>query len=96
MVSRSFYSDTMPRMHSSDTSSDAHAAQVAVYKRLGPEKRVALAFQMSEEARSISAGGIGDRHPEYSEADIRWALFRLIHGDELFQRAWPNAPLLKP
>jgi len=83
-------------MQPRDTSSEAHAAQLEVYRELGPDGRVALAFQMSEEARQISAGGIRDRHPEYSDDEIRWALFRLIHGDVLFRRAWPYAPVLEP
>jgi hypothetical protein len=83
-------------MPPTDTSPEAHAAQLEVYRRLGPEGRVALAFQMSEAARLISAGGIGDRHPEYSDEEVRWALFRLIHGDDLFGKAWPDAPLLEP
>ncbi len=86
----------MACMLHSDTSAEANAAQLAAYRRMGPEKRVALAFQMSEQARQTTAGGIGDRHPEYSDDDIRWALFRLIHGDELFRKAWPDAPILEP
>ena len=86
----------MARMHSMDTSPEAHAAQMEVDRRLGPERRLELALRMSGAARLTTAAGIRDRHPEYSEADVRWALFRLIHGDDLFRRAWPNAPLLAP
>jgi len=32
----------------------------------------------------------------YDDVSARWALFRLLVGDELFQKAWPHAPLLAP
>ena len=83
-------------MASIDTSPEAHAVQIEVYRRLGPEGRVELAIEMSDEARRTAASGIRDRHPEYSEGQIRWALFRLILGDVLFRGAWPDAPLLAP
>ncbi len=86
----------MAGMRSMDTSPEAHAAQLEVYRRLGPEGRLELALRMSEAVRLTSAAGIRDRHPEYSEAEVRWALFRLIHGDDLFRKAWPDAPLLAP
>jgi hypothetical protein len=59
-----------------------------------PAARVELAVKMSEDARAIASAGIAARHPEYTPADIRYALLRLLYGDDLFQRAWPNAPLL--
>lgn len=86
----------MVRMLSSDTSPEAHAAQIEVYRRMGPEARVELAFRMSDSARGIAAAGIQDRHPEYSDEEVRWALFRLVHGDDIFRKAWPDAPVLEP
>lgn len=83
-------------MRSSDTSPEADAVQLEVYRRLGAEGRVELALRMSEEARATTRAGIRDRHPEYSEEEVRYAFFRLIHGDELFRKAWPEAPLLSP
>ena len=86
----------MVRMLSSDTSPEAHAAQIEVYRRMGPEGRVELAFRMSDNVRRIAAAGILDRHPEYSDEEVRWALFRLLHGDGIFLKAWPDAPVLAP
>jgi hypothetical protein len=79
-----------------DTSPEATRAQIAVYRRMGAERRAAIALQMSEDARQISAAGIHSRHPEYGADEIRHALNRLILGDELFKAAWPAAPLLPP
>jgi hypothetical protein len=51
---------------------------------------------MSIAARQIARAGIRSRHPEYSEDELRFALFRLLLGDALFERTWPDAPLLAP
>lgn len=61
-----------------------------------PAQRVGIGVRMSLDARTISLAGIRRRHPEYDDATARWALFRLLVGDELFRRAWPAAPLVAP
>lgn len=83
-------------MRSADTSPDAYARQIAVYRAMTPDERVALAVEMSDEVLAIAADGIRDRHPDYDEAHVTWALHRLRHGDELFRKAWPDAPLVAP
>jgi hypothetical protein len=79
---------------SPDTSSDVADRQRAVYARMAPDERVRLAVQMSEMTREIAMDGIRQRHPDYSDDDVISALFRLLHGDDLFAKAWPNRPLL--
>lgn len=81
-------------MFLNDTPLAAHEAQMRALRRLTPAARVELAVQMSEDARSIASAGIAARHPEYTPSDVRHALLRLLYGDDLFRRAWPNAPLL--
>lgn len=51
---------------------------------------------MCDEAREIAQAGIRARHPGYSAAEVRWALFRLLLGDDLFRAAYPGRPLLAP
>ncbi|MCB9729783.1 MAG: hypothetical protein H6744_15090 [Deltaproteobacteria bacterium] len=63
---------------------------------MGGPARVELALRMSEDARAITRAGIRARHPEYDESEVRFAFFRLLHGDEIFRAAWPTAPLLPP
>ncbi len=77
-----------------DTSADVAAAQASVYRRMTPEERVRIASEMSEAARQIAVEGIRSRHPQYTDDDVLSALFRAIHGDELFRLAWPHRPLL--
>jgi len=79
-----------------DTSADAAAVQTGIYRRMGPARRCALAAEMSVTAREIALAGIRSRHPDYDDRDARFALFRLLVGDALFRRAWPDAPLLEP
>ncbi len=66
------------------------------YRRLGGMGRVAAAFRLSELSRQAAEAGIRRRHPEYSEDEVRQALLRLLHGDELVQRAWPGRALVEP
>jgi len=70
--------------------------QLQCLRRLTPAARVELAVRMSEDTRALARAGIAARHPEYSAAEVTFALRRLQLGDHLFRRAWPDAPLLSP
>ena len=56
-----------------DTSPDAQAVQDEVYRRLGGQERVAIAFRLGATARALSSAGIRARHPDYSEDDVKRA-----------------------
>ncbi len=77
-----------------DTTAEAHAVQLQILRSRTGAQRLRMAFQLSEDVRAISRAGIRSRHPDYSEQELTWALNRLMLGDELFQQAWPDAPLL--
>ncbi|MBA3395240.1 MAG: hypothetical protein H0T89_21510 [Deltaproteobacteria bacterium] len=79
-----------------DTTPDAAEQQLAIYRRMSPAQRCAIAAQMSAEARAITMAGIRRRHPEYDAEQARLALFRLLLGDEMFKRVWPHAATLDP
>jgi hypothetical protein len=79
-----------------DTTPDAAAVRIAVYRRMTDEQRVHLGVELSESARVTALAAIRSRHPDYDEAQARLALFRLLLGDDLFRRAWPSAPLVSP
>jgi hypothetical protein len=83
-------------VRSADTSPEAHGVQLAVYRSTSPERRVAIAAEMSEEVLAVAADGIRARHPDYDDQHVTWALHRLRHGDETFRQAWPGAPLVPP
>ena len=84
----------MPR--SRDTTAKADEVQLAVLRRMTVAQRTSLANQMSTAARETTLAAIKARHPDYSEEHARWALFRVVVGDDLFKRAWPRAPLVAP
>jgi hypothetical protein len=77
-----------------DTSPEANEVQLRWLRRLTPSQRSDIAGQMSEDVREIARDGIRARHPDYTAAEVNFVLFRLLYGDDLFRRAWPNAPIL--
>ena len=79
-----------------DTTPDAAAVQTEIYRRMGASRRAELAAEMSEMARTIALESIRRRHPDYNAEQARMALFRMLLGDDLFRRVWPQEPLLAP
>lgn len=79
-----------------DTTPDAAEVQRRVLRSMSTARKARLIGELCDTARSLSMVGIRSRHPAYSEQEVRWALWRMLHGDELFRRAWPHAPLLPP
>ncbi len=83
-------------MDATDTTPEADAVQLALYRKMTSGQRTQLGHQMSLEARAIARAAIARRHPEYDDEAVRWASFRMLLGDQLFRRVWPDAPLLAP
>ena len=79
-----------------DTSPDADAFQIEAYRRMGGAGRAQVMFRLSELARRTSEAGIRARHPGYDDGQVLLALARLLHGDELVRRAWPDRALMAP
>jgi hypothetical protein len=79
-----------------DTTSEAWEAQVTLLRRMTPEQRSAIASRLTQLARDASRAGIRARHPEYGDAEVRRAFFRMLHGDEVTRRVWPGEGLVDP
>ncbi len=79
-----------------DTTPEAYAAQIEAYRRMSGKERTAVAFRLNELARETAVAGIRARYPNYSEEQVRLALFRLILGDEVTRAAWPGRDLVDP
>jgi hypothetical protein len=77
-------------MRSRDTARDALDSQRAAQQRLGPARRVELAFEMSEQARTISIRGAMAREPGLARDEARARLLRRLLGDALYRAAWPS------
>jgi len=79
-----------------DTTADARDVQREAYRRLGGAGRVAILFRLSALVRETAMAGILSRHPGYNEAQVQMALRRLVLGDDLVRKAWPDRELVDP
>jgi hypothetical protein len=77
-----------------DTTLEAMRAQMAIWQRMGPEGRQRRVVQLTNTARRLARDGIRQRHPEYTEDEVRLTEIRLRLGDELFRKVYPAAPFL--
>lgn len=85
-----------PRYIPWDTLPEAYEVQIEAYRRMGGKGRTAVMFRLSGMARQIAAAGIRERHPDYDEEQVRMALFRLLFGDDLSRRVWPERDPVDP
>jgi hypothetical protein len=79
-----------------DTGPEADAAQVEAYRRIGGTGRAQVMFRLCEMTRKAAEAGIRARHPQYDGTQVRLALARLVYGDDLVRRAWPDRELVEP
>lgn len=83
-------------MRARDTSQEAHELQARLYRAMTPGQRSELALRMSDDIRRVAAEGIKQRHPDYSERDIRRVLVALLYGKEAALNVWPLEPAPVP
>jgi len=69
----------------SDTTIEAARKQFEILRRLGPEARLKMAFELSNNLRSLVEAGVRLRHPDFDEQRVQQEVLRLMIGDELFQ-----------
>jgi hypothetical protein len=67
-------------MHMRDTSTTAIERQREAFRRMTPGQRLALAAEMSDEIRAVAESGIRQRHPDYSDDEVREALVVILLG----------------
>jgi hypothetical protein len=79
-----------------DTSQEAAAAQLEVYRRMTPEARLQVALELTEMSRKLLADGIRARHPEYSDEQVRLAMIRVWLTPELYRQAYAGYPEIDP
>ena len=73
-----------------DTSEEAYHVQIEALRRLGPEGRLKLGFELSGNLHRIVEDGIRSRHPDYTDDMVRMARIRLTVGDRLYRQAYPG------
>ena len=52
----------------------AHERQVAIYQAMTPQQRLEQALRMNRTMRELMAVGFRDRHPEWTETQIKRAV----------------------
>ena len=69
-----------------DTTLEAHRKQMEILRKLSPERRALISFELSNNVRQIAMDGIRNQHPEFTETQIKRELLRRIVGNELYQK----------
>jgi len=73
-----------------DTTIEAARKQFEILRRLDDETRLKMAFELSDNLRSIVEAGVRLRHPEYDEQQINRQVIRLMIGEALFKQIYPD------
>lgn len=59
----------------------AHEQQVAIYRAMSPQQRLQQALRMNRSMRALMAAGFRDRHPAWTEGEVRRAVAeRILHA----------------
>ena len=69
-----------------DTAIEAARRQFEILRKLGPERRLEMVFELSDNLRSIVEAGVRGRHPDYDEQAVRQEVLRLMIGETLFRQ----------
>ncbi len=71
-----------------DTTAEAQAKEFEILRRIGPAGRLAMAFELSDNLRSLVEAGVRYRHPEWDDRSVECEVMRLMIGDDLFRKAY--------
>ena len=71
-----------------DTTLEAVRKQCEILRRLGQEARLKMAFELSDNLRSIVEAGVRGRNPSYDEQEIKQEVLRLMIGERLYREAF--------
>lgn len=66
-----------------DTTPQAHKKQVEILRKMSPEKRALISFELSDNVRQNAIAGIKKQHPDFTDTQIAKELLRRIVGNEL-------------
>lgn len=79
-----------------DTTDHAHQMQIDIFREMGAEKRLQAAIDLAQTSRKLLAEGVRMRHPEYNEEEVKIAVIRLMLGESLFLRVYPEGRGIQP
>ena len=64
--------------------------QYEILRRMDPARRAAMAFELSDNVRSLVEAGVRSRHPDWDVSLVNREVLRLMIGEELFQQVLPH------
>ena len=73
-----------------DTEKDLAIRQFEVLQKMGIDARARMTFQLSDNIKSITESGIHDRHPNYTQEQIKQALLSLVVDKGILGQAFPG------
>lgn len=79
-----------------DTTDEAWAIQLEIYRHMPPAERLRIGLELSAMSRRLLRDGIRRRHPEYTDREVELATIRALLPRELFHAAYPGIPELPP
>lgn len=69
-----------------DTTLDAARKEFEILRKLGPEVRASMAFELSDNLRDLVEAGVRHRHPDFDEEQVNLEVVRLMLGDKLYKQ----------
>jgi len=70
----------------SDTNLEAARKEFEILRRLGPQVRARMVFEMSDGLRRIVEAGVRNRHPDFDQKKIKLEVLRLMIGEKLYRQ----------
>ena len=67
----------------SDTTDEAREVQLSAFRAITPSQRAEIAFQLSDDVRTLTLTGIRWRHPELDDCGVHREFLRILYGPEL-------------
>ena len=68
-----------------DTTRDAHKIQIEILRKMMPEKRALISFELNDNVRQNVISGIRKLHPDFTKQQIIKEVLRKCYGEELFR-----------
>lgn len=76
------------RTLSRDTTPEAEAVQVEIFRRMSSRQKLALVEEANRNARELALAGLRLRHPEAGPDELFRRLMDLTLGEELAERVY--------
>lgn len=70
----------------SDTTLEAARKEFEILRKLGPQVRARMAFELSDNLRDLVEAGVRHRRPDFDEEKINMEVLRLMIGDKLYKQ----------